>query len=122
MLGSLHHEEEEPALYRKKTLMPFVTLYLLILPSNKSIASKSEYDNDIEGGLEACCSAGPTRTENPPPSGSLNVKETVTKVKTYIFSTRNRLFNSVAAALLLFFLALLGLVGPNSLVSSNTGM
>lgn len=87
-------------------------------PSNKAIASKSEVWLDIEDALEACsCGIGPTSTETLSTIEANNVKHIVTKAKSYIFSTRNRLFNSIASSLLVFFLILLGLVGPNSLVS-----
>lgn len=59
----------------------------------------------------ACCKSNSMGEVEP-----LSLRAYIGGVKTYSTSSRKRLFHSIATVVLLWFLILLGLVGPNSLV------
>jgi hypothetical protein len=78
------------------------------LPPRKSTAIEFDFDL-VDSSGDKCCNSRAADAE------PITVKGLVKKTKTYVFSTRQRLFNSIAGAILVFILIMLGVIGPMSL-------
>jgi hypothetical protein len=79
------------------------------LPPRKSTAFEGDLDPDVVDSAESCCNSSPA-------DGPVTVKGLVKRAKTYVFTSRQRLFTCTAGAVLVFVLFMLGVVSPYSLI------